>query len=138
MPGVQFGQVMATPIDPQVVPLGQQPLIPQQHLPRQPAGLRPLQGLRVPGQQQQTQQESIEPNRFKYPYSIRLPAQFARVLHESSPVVVSEQHGQYEVILINETDMRNFLVRLIKHRNRDVTRVILDGIKTSYRWGNGR
>lgn len=128
-PGMQFQSVAATSLEPQVIPPGQKPVLPQQHLPKQMAGMKPLQALQMPGQQHQ--HEGVDPRRFSYPYSIRLPVQFGRILQETSPVLVSEEYGQHQIILKNEADMRGFLDRLRTHRNRNYARIITEGIKSS-------
>ena len=128
-PGMQFVSTTAIALDPQVPPPGQKPINPQTQMPKQMAGLRPIQGLRMPGQQQQA--EALDPKRFTYPYGVTLPVQLSRVLRETSPVGVTEKHGQYEIVLINETQMRGFVERLMKHRNRDVARIIINGIRSS-------
>lgn len=131
-PNMQFIRVEAVAMDPQNIPLGQQPINPQQQLPRQLTNLRQLRPLAVPGQQQQQQQqEGIDPRRFVYPYSIRLPAQFSRVLQESAPVPVTAQYGQYEIILMNEVAMRSLIEKLHEHRNREIADIILNGIRSS-------
>lgn len=90
-------------------------------------GLRQMRPLAPPAQQN----EAIDLRRFAFPYAIVLPARLAGVLTETSPVPVREQFGQHHAVFLNESQMRQFLTRLARHRERDVAGVILAGIRSS-------
>jgi len=139
-PGMQFVQVQATALDPQEVPPGQRPMQQQQQMPRAMVGMKGLQQLKQPGQPQQPQgqPQAQTESRFTYPYAIRLPSQFSRVLQDTSPVVVTEAHGQYQITLRDHAELQEFLNRLQTHRNRGVATMVLNGIKSSRFWGNSR
>jgi hypothetical protein len=140
--GQDFTNVTVTPADTGQPAPSQQP--PSAALPRQLTGLKQLQPLfqlnqQLPQAQQAQQAQPQQPmesivirtEAITYPYSITLPAQFRRVLRESSPVKVNEQFGQYSIILENKTEMREFLSRLNHHKDRDLIRIIADGIRSS-------
>lgn len=128
-PGMTFTQVMATALDQQTPP-GQAPVLPQQQLPKQMAGLKPLQPLTPPGQQQQPR-ESIDPSAVRYPYSITLPSRFSRILQETATVPIVQRNGQHRVELITENEMRGFLQRLRAHPDREAVAIIFKGIRSS-------
>jgi hypothetical protein len=130
-PGVQFTNVSAAAVDPQNTPPPQKPSHSQQQLPRQNAGVRGLQPLMMPGQQQQQQpQESVYPRRLAYPYSISLPKQFSKILHETSPVPIRESNGQHQIVLLDESQMKRFFDRLRASRDQYGS-LIIDGIRSS-------
>jgi hypothetical protein len=120
--GQQFIQATANQLDPQLnIPTNQ--AAQQNILPRQLQGLRPL---RQPGQR-----ESLNPNAFNFPYSITLPAQFRKILHEVSPVSINESMGQYHIVLENQIEMKEFLDKLKIHRDRASVQIIINGIRSS-------
>lgn len=94
----------------------------------------PLQGLRpMWPQSAQQQQESVNPARFAYPYSITLPEKFAKILRETSPVEVYRQNGQNTIILEDRNMMSDFLGRLHQHRDRASCKTIMKGLRSSIR-----
>jgi hypothetical protein len=132
-PGMQFSSVTATALQPQPQP-GQNPLNPQQQLPRQPGGLRQLQPLMMPGQQRQAQQQTeshIDVRGFRFPYALVLPASLSQVLNEAAPVPVTERSGQHHAIIRNEAQMATLLKRLNSHPDRRAAQTILAGIRSS-------
>lgn len=131
-PNQQFVQTTATLMDPQSQAPTGTPGQTQQTTSGRMRGLTPLRALAQPGQPQpqQQQQQQVE-NQIRYPYSITLPSRFARLLNETSPVEVSERHGQHQIVLENVADMKGFLSHLARHRDRDGAEIILDGIRSS-------
>ncbi len=133
-PGMKFTNVTATALDPETPP-AQNPTRSQNQLPKALAGMRGLQPLKVPGQQQQQQPQQLaagfDPKNFAYPYLISLPRQFSQTLNEASPVPIREANGQYHIVLINENQMKRFFERLYRCRNRDIASIIVDGIRSS-------
>jgi hypothetical protein len=77
--------------------------------------------------------EGINPNRFKYPYSITLPASFASLMETVSPVKVNERYGQYHIELRDDKDMRKFLQNLSSHKDKYSVNVIFNGLRSTMR-----
>lgn len=133
--GQDFANVSVTPADSGQPQASQQP--PSAALPRQLTGLKMLTPLTQPGQQLQQQAQPqreafvIHPEKIQYPYGITLPASFSRILRESSPVTVQEHFGQYTIILENKNEMRDFLNRLSRNKDRNSIKVIVGGIRSS-------
>lgn len=135
-PGQQFTQATASQIDPQSnVPTTQASQ--QNALPAQMQPLQAVKQLASPAQvlqaKQQLARESyvIDSRAFRYPYSITLPAQFRRILHETSPVGINETNGQYRIILEDQGEMIAFLGKLKTNRDRNAVQVIVNGIRSS-------
>ncbi len=124
--GQQFAHVEADPLDPQLnIPTNQADQ--QNILPRQLAPLQPIKQLTPPA----ARRESIDPRIFSYPYSITLPSQFKKILHEVSPVPINESMGQYYIVLENKNKMREFLEKLNNNHDRDLAIIIVDGVRGS-------
>lgn len=135
-PGLQATQATASQIDPQSnVPTAQASQ--QNALPAQMQPLQPIRQMATPAQilaakqQQQPTRESINLECFAYPYSITLPAQFRRILHEAAPVPINESSGQYHIILKDQDDMRAFFEKLKSHPDRGSAKTIVNGIRSS-------
>lgn len=139
-PGQQFTMVMASQIDPQSnVPTAQ--ASGPAALPVQMQGPQPMKQVATPGQilqakqqqaaQQQVAREAIDIRAIRYPYSITLPSQFRKILHETSPVNIESGNGQFRIILEDQDTMRRFLENLQKNFDRKSVRVITTGIRSS-------
>ncbi len=124
--GQQFVQTTVSQIDPGLnIPTNKASQ--QNIMPKQLATLQPLKQLAQPS----ARRESIDSRVFNYPYSITLPSQFKKILHETSPVKVNEMMGQLYIILEGKEEMRNFLERLKISHDHNLARIIVTGIRSS-------